>query len=403
VDRLIEAPDAGRPHLMMWIRLRAGLCGLCSVPVDSMQPIATAPFRRGFSGRFRMKQGTIRSVVNQGASMVSIIPSKQSDPIGCTIEHDRVRMIQLRSRDRAALGAIASAPIDRGAEANNNEAIAEAIQRALRSAPFQGNDVVAGIGVEALTYRRLLMAPMPDPELEEAVRWRMASELDLDPELHTVDYHDVGSITDSGQQRREVIAVAAPNAGLLRAIECCRGTGLRMTAMDTRFGALSRCLAPLGSPEPILCVCLDASTPFLLVAQGGEPRFVRAIASRSLPISARSASESGEPCMPEELGVLLRHLAAEINRCAYSLNESHGGAFFPRQGCVTGCGSAEERINAALSKSTEVVFGPVLDAVIPEARAALDGRPEGDPVSGWLAPLGLAMYGVEDLIAGAAC
>lgn len=333
--------------------------------------------------------------------MISIIPGSPSEPIGCFTVGGQVRLAQLRINDGVSIRALASEPIqgDSDACASNTE---HAIRSAIEQGDFQGNRVVLGAGAGMTSFRRMLLAPMPEDELAEAVRWQMTKELGIDPDRSIIDYHDVGEITESGKRRREVIGIAASCQDIRALLGPVQAAGLEVTAIDTGIGALSRCVSSQGDDESRLCINLRTTSPMILVAQGGEPRFVRAISARNLPLSVRaSALGDASPCLEEEMGQLVRSLAAEINRCAYSLSESHGGAFFPKAGCVLHRGGFEDRLVNALSKQTEVGFIPVQDAAISPIRPLLDAIPEGESASDWIGPIGLAMYGVEDALTGA--
>lgn len=334
--------------------------------------------------------------------MISIIPGTPTEPIGCFTVGGQVRLAQLKINGGVSIQAMATVPIQGDADAcvSNTE---RAICAALEQGDFQGNRIVLGAGAGMTRFRRMLMAPMPEQELAEAVQWQMASELSIDPDRSMIDYHDVGEIIESGKRRREVIGIAASNQDIQALLGPARAAGLEVTAIDTGIGAVSRCVTAMGEEDSCLCINLRTSAPMILVAQGGQPCFVREIAPRSLPLSVRAgAGNDSMPCMEEEMDLLIRSLASEINRCAYSLSESHGGAFFPKAGCVLHRGVCEDRMVGALSKLTEVRFIPVQEAAIGAIRPLLDDLPDGETASDWIGPIGLSMYGVEHAMAGAA-
>ena len=88
--------------------------------------------------------------------------------------------------------------------------------------------------------------------------------------------------------------------------------------------------------------------------------------------------------------------------CVHYLTEGRLLDEAPAVACVVGAGSEQTRMTAALDAASRVTFKPLHQLLPPSVLALAESLPPGEAIEPWLLPIGLASYGLETVVQGAA-
>ena len=173
----------------------------------------------------------------------------KTEPIGCHIGGDRVRLAQVQGM---AAGAprfvVAERPLPdvAGADPAYAPALSGLVREMRRSAPFRGSRVVSCLPPGCARYMTMRLAPMPAAELSKAAHWKLAAELSVGSETFKSAVLSVGTIRDGGKQKTEALVLCATIEQLDRHVAALADAGLQHVAIDDSACAIARCL---GTPE----------------------------------------------------------------------------------------------------------------------------------------------------------
>lgn len=190
---------------------------------------------------------------------------------------------QVRLPPRAVVdGAVVDAP-----------AVAAAIVRCVKEGGFTIKDVYVGAaGLRAIT-RELDMPPVPDNELDSAVRLQALDVIPFPVEKTLLSARPLEDVTlADGTEARKVLLAAAHRDLVEPLIEAVTAAGLVPLTVDLSSTALVRALydpaIPSGGPEALVSIGSGLTT--IVVHEDGVPHFVRTIAEGGDSITAAIAS-----------------------------------------------------------------------------------------------------------------
>src|SRR5688500_16629366 len=148
-----------------------------------------------------------------------LLSRPQAQPIGIDVGSDGVKMLQLQpaadsSGGAGGLAAVAArCPLPGPASSRPevlHQAVAAAVRRGLRQGMFRGGQAVAALPNDIVHVRNLRLQPIPEAELEWAVRAEARDLLPFDPDAASVQFIDAGEVGagpaggGGGGPRREV-------------------------------------------------------------------------------------------------------------------------------------------------------------------------------------------------------
>lgn len=167
-------------------------------------------------------------------------------PIGVDVGASGLRLVQLRRRGRA-LGVAAAArvemPFADGAPLTSARiaALARGVIDRVNSGGFKGRACVISIDNRLVRVRSVRHPPMPDDELDRAVRLDAAGRLGFaESEQAEVGWLRAGSVRGTGDPREEVLVVGAPSEPIQSLVFALAAEGLRPLAVEPAFEACAR-------------------------------------------------------------------------------------------------------------------------------------------------------------------
>lgn len=355
--------------------------------------------------------------------MIATLTQGTKGPIGCFFDDDSVRLIQLKPTRNGPPSVVQSAcRFTEQATAASHEARLDALKQAVSHGDFVGRRAVTCMPADQATYQRLRLPVMPRSELSEAVHWQLARDLSCHPDALCTASYDIGEVSTAKNKYLEVISVAVKMADIEAHVAILNEAGLIVDAVDTRPAALARCLGDHQSSEharsALLVVEFHPARTILLVFRDGRPCFVRSVAGGLKQINThvtqqlglsdaaddnqRSIEPGGDERTQDAFQVAaragVRVIANELLMCTHYLAEFGHGEFQPHRGTVIGAGHLNELLVQELNGAAEIEFRPFEHCCVPairDVKLVLDGDTTLDD---WLPPVGLSLYGVEQLL-----
>ncbi|MEM9294527.1 MAG: hypothetical protein AAGA57_01890 [Planctomycetota bacterium] len=238
---------------------------------------------------------------------------RANGPIGIDLSEDTVRVVQVAQR-RGGLRLVAAGQATGPGPDGPADLLADAVRDAVDRAGAHGADCVALVPTAHAQARNLRLPDVPDTELDAAVRFEAQSSLGGG----TVQHFDAGRVGAGADARREVVALAVPDAHADRWLRALTLAKLRPRAIDAAPAALARTLHAAGrlDPAPAAEPGADASPATAGVLELGRnyaaAHFVqrdRVLFSKSLPALDTQDLDPG-PATPliREFALCLRYL-----------------------------------------------------------------------------------------------
>ncbi len=265
-------------------------------------------------------------------------------------------------------------------------AVTAAIERCVKEGGFSVREVHLGVsGLRAIT-RELDMPPVPDSELDSAVRLQALDVIPFPVEKTLLSARPLEDVTaPDGTPLRRVILAAAHRDLVDPLLEAVTAAGLMPVSVDLGSSALVRALydptLPAVGPEAIVSIGSGLTT--IVVHEEGVPHFVRTIAEGGDAVTAAIAGALDLPIDDAEsakrnldqTGPHIRAAESAANEAATSLlaeirssieyYSTLSGRSEVRRVILTGGGSRlygfAERLQQQLR--AEVISGSALDRV----------------------------------------
>ena len=363
--------------------------------------------------------------------MIQAMTRKSAMPIGVDIGAHAVRLLQFAAGPRGlTVVAAATQPLPAGLthkDERYHEAVAEALQSAVSRAGFRGRRVVSALPAAAVGVKSVRMPPMPDRDLEQAVRFEAAERMPSD-KPRIVQYLKAGEVQQGSETRQEILLLAADEAFIEAHVVSLTTCGLRPLAIDAIPTALARVITTRADLNPrggaagakVLIDMGHAATK-VLVVQGGRVVFFKSIeiggsaldraVARQLKLSPADAAEkrhaatqqraddaeSGGPAAEavwEALRPTLADLGKEIALCLRYFGVTFRGAR-PAHGLMVG--GLAGGVGPGLRLVAELSAAAGLELRAHDPLAAMDpgpaGRVLGDGGGAWAVAAGLSLRG----------
>lgn len=202
--------------------------------------------------------------------------------IGVAFSDDDVRLLQVREcQGRLVVtGAAHSDPT--GAASGMGAQMSNVLREAIVAGGFVGRRCVVCIPERDVLLQSIQLPHMSDHELDEAVAWEASQRMGVARESIQSDWIRTGAEDTQAAVREEVLMVATQRESVQSRLGMLADAGLRPTAVDTTFGALSRLFsrhhrrdADRDTSRAVLHVGNDEST--FLVLRGDDIAFCKRI------------------------------------------------------------------------------------------------------------------------------
>jgi Tfp pilus assembly PilM family ATPase len=182
-----------------------------------------------------------------------------ASPIGLWAGSSGLQLLQLeRTPDSLAIRAARSLtwPDTREAMLSDPPRFAEFVAAGLRSRPFRGRRAVSALAAPEVKLM-VLSYPVDDPRSESEILLRLVAERVDEPlDRLVVDYQPIRGLSDSGDERAAIVAVARRER-VLAHLECFRRAGLEIDALEIPPTAMRRMILQLTGADPLEnCIAL---------------------------------------------------------------------------------------------------------------------------------------------------
>jgi len=340
-------------------------------------------------------------------------------PIGIDFGTRSLKLLQFRLRGgRLMLQAAARAEM---AATSTNDAVAETLQRLLKSGPFVGRRCVTSLPASAIHTKSLRLPHMPENDLVQAVGWEAKDRLGFDPTEGRIAFFRAGEVHRSTETRDEILLFAAPGDTLRAHLQQLAAVKLQPVAIDLQPCAMLRAVArvtagPAGGVHAI--VDIGAGGSQILISQDehmvfykhiaiGATTFDNAVAhklgvspSEVAQIHSRlqhdghlddASSAHVEQAVTDALRPPLEELSHELDMCIRYYVVTFRGTR-PEVVSVVGAQSHAERIMEPLTST----LGLRLEAAQPLRNVAdLTEITRPDRSGDWAVAAGLSLYGLS--------
>ena len=216
--------------------------------------------------------------------------------VGVDLGRRTIKVAAVRQGNPPRLLQAASYPTPEGAidggTIRNASALATGLRIALRNAGIRRGRAVVGMGGRTALVRTVMLPPMPEEELKNAVKWEAERHLPLRIDEAVLDAQVVREVTDDGRRQVEVLMAAVPESDALRYYQIAHDAGLDVAALEVSALALARTLA---NPDTLTAaVDIGADATEIVIAH-------RALAPvcRSLPIGGDQLVPNAASSRPE--------------------------------------------------------------------------------------------------------
>jgi len=160
--------------------------------------------------------------------------NRKPNPIAIDFGSETVRLLQLSEEARPSVVGSASIRVpmaDRCDPVSYFNFVGQHLKPAMRGVGFKGRRAVASIS-SFLTYvQHIRIGACPPEQLEEAIKLELSGRLPLDPETMVVRHVSVGEIFADGQQKQEIICLAASRESVFGCVELAKTAGLDIVGM----------------------------------------------------------------------------------------------------------------------------------------------------------------------------
>lgn len=271
------------------------------------------------------------TVTEEGASVA------KSRVIGLDIGTTAVRAAEVEFASAGPAGTatptllrVGQVPLPRGAvrdgEVAEPETVASAIRQLWRNAGFSQREVVLGVGNQRVLVRDLDMPEMPMEQIRTSLPFQVQDLLPVAVEDALLDYFPTGRFTGPNGAMTSGLLVAATKDTVRANTMAVETASLRPLMVDLSAFALvrSQVRGPLAD-RTVALVDVGARVTTVVIVAGGQPRFVRLLATGGQDVTD---AVSGEFNMPADEAETLKRtvgtglgVAPEHKRAAATVTE----------------------------------------------------------------------------------
>ncbi len=348
--------------------------------------------------------------------------ARHTGAVGVDIGSAAIKVVELSADEQgngrgpvvraAASAATPPAAIEEG-RIKDAAAVGRALRALVQGAGIRTRRAVAAVNGQVALMREVRMPQLPADEIRQAARFEVERYLPYPIAEVTFDTVPIGESRDGGNNRLDVLVVAARTDVLKQHIAAVQAAGLDPAVVEVEPLAVVRAVASRAAADQVTaCIHVGSSVTMILVAEGEAPRVIRTVAfgttqmleaaasrlggtgeaPEALQARLAAAGSEGLPGLRETIDEVLGSLVTEIRRSL----EYYGGRYratVPDRVVVTGGGGVLPGITASLTSALDM---PV---ELADPFADLGGFPQsGAPgtAPAYAVAAGLARRGVDD-------
>jgi len=313
------------------------------------------------------------------------------------------------------------------------ELLGDQIRAAFSAGGFTGRKCIVSVARQDVCVQSIRLPKMPDEELRQSAVWEASQRFGFDRTAMEVDFIRTEATLASGENREEVILIAASHDSIHARLEPLLWAGLRPLAVDTGFAALARTFSQQARREGDrslvrAVVEIGTSGTTVLILRGDQIAFCKPITisgvnfnqavAEHLRIDLKAASElraariaevassrstSGpeadvatDRAVYEAVRPLMGELIKEVTLCLRYYGVTFRG-HPPERIILTGGDGLEPRLAETMAKTCNLPVSfdeptPLLSSLIGEIQATLNRTP--GPAASWAVATGLALRGL---------
>lgn len=266
---------------------------------------------------------------------------------GLDIGSRNIKAVQLKKTaadqyQLVALGSIPSTVKGLSSEAESDlTALAEIIKKLCQEAKITTKNVTVAIPEDQVFSRVVTFPKLSEEELTSALKWEAEQWVPIPLDEVSLAHQILGEVRQDGQEKLEVLLVAAPNRIIEKILTVLKTAGLTSMSMETEILSMARSLV-VTTAEPTLLVDLGAKATDLAIVEAGQVIFSRSIPTAGEAITRAIAS-----------GLGLEMAQAEEYKKAYGVDP--------------------QKLQGKVSEAIE----PVLDVVVKEMEQAMQFYQQG--------------------------
>ena len=204
--------------------------------------------------------------------------------VGIDIGARAIKLLQIREHGRG-LRVVGAGKVDlHEPESGTGHAhtLVEQLRGAIASGGFTGRRCVVSLPRTAIRVQSVRLPRMPDEELRKAAAWEASQRFGFDRDAMEVEVIRTGAELQGGENREEILLIAAPHDAINTWIEPVMAAGLRPMAVETHFTALARAFGPRGpgndgSTRVRVVVDVGASGSTVMILRGDQIAFCKSI------------------------------------------------------------------------------------------------------------------------------
>ncbi len=216
--------------------------------------------------------------------------------VGLEVGTTAVKMVELvHGKKDLKVTKLARVEIQPELEDNDRKsAIVKILKNLTRDYGVNPRRVISGVGGESVVVRRILVPPMPEKELVQAVRWQAEEHLPYSLDEVYLDFQVFGRGRTKGEET-SVILVGVKKETIDNHLDILKKAGIIPQMLDVNPFALFN-MFEFSHPhelEDIALVEMGHSTTCLLIFEGASPFLVRNLNFGGLHISRAIAGNLG--------------------------------------------------------------------------------------------------------------
>jgi type IV pilus assembly protein PilM len=167
--------------------------------------------------------------------------STKLSPIGLDIGGATLKLIQFRDEaGQPVLQAAANADLPPAGDPGRGEAVARAIEQALKTQPFRGRHAVTALGPGEFQIKSIRLPHMPADELASAVQFEAQDRFELGGRSAQFRHFPAGEVRHGNELKDEIIVFAAPEDTIRERLALLESLKLEPLAIDLAPCAMAR-------------------------------------------------------------------------------------------------------------------------------------------------------------------
>ena len=226
---------------------------------------------------------------------------REESLVGLDIGASAVKLVELHRRgDACRMVAAGAEPLPPDCVLDGAIAdvgvVSDAIRRLLRRLKINTKAVAVSLSGHAVIVKKIVLPPMPETELRDAIQWEARQHIPFDSQDVTLDYQVMETLAGDGKQDLDVLLVAAKKEKVQDYLHGVSQAGCVPQVLDIDAFALQNAYELNYGIHPtrvVVLVNVGASTINLNVVRGAQSVFTRDVAIGGNAYSEAIQRETG--------------------------------------------------------------------------------------------------------------